>query len=274
MSNKKRLYLNGCSFIDSEYILNDNSPLCNIFYKYGSIEQPYASIKTSVGGHSNEAIFRRTYIDILKNDFDFVIISWSHPERYFITDLANDIDYNILKEESDKQIGSHTYKDRIMYGYEGQIPYHTKNGNEILKFEPKGTDDTIFYTLSLHQLLKLKGIPHIFLNMGKLDEKVLFARESWIKFIDSKNYFSINPIDSILEKMKFSYVEYLQQLTGKEMIKDVDIMRLKKENNIDNVLDLKTDNPYVRDLAGHPSELGYDLFCKDLYDFIIKENLV
>jgi hypothetical protein len=100
----------------------------------------------------------------------------------------------------------------------GQMVYTTEVANagrklgleqaqrlELLKFEPKGTDDTIIYTLSLHNLLNSKNIPHLFMNMGKLDSDVLSARENWLQDIDPKNYLSVNDDDTILQKMSFCF---------------------------------------------------------------------
>lgn len=262
---KKRLYWNSCSFLDNISIIDNINPLSNVFDN-----SKYGSYKASIGGSSNEAIFRRTLIDISKNNFDFALIAWSHPERFFITDVYNELDYNKLKEDGDRQFFA-TKWNEVMYGYENQIPHHTKNGAEILKLEPKGTDDTIIYTISLHNFFKQKGIPHLFLNMGKLDSNVLSARHSWLDGIDSKNYLSLNDDDTILKKMQFSFVEHFLELDEKSLIKDEEIKKLNdlgKLNNSDNK------KIYTSDDSGHLSELGYQTISKYIYQHIVKNNLV
>ena len=262
---KKRLYWNSCSFLDNISIIDNINSLSNIFDN-----GKYGSYKASIGGNSNEAIFRRTLIDISKNNFDFALIAWSHPERFFIIDIHNELDYNKLKEDGDRQFFA-TKWNESMYGYVNQIPYHNKTGAEILKLEPKGTDDTILYTLSLHNFFKQKEIPHLFLNMGKLDSNVLWARESWLNGIDSKNYLSLNDDDTILEKMQFSFVQHFLELDEKSLIKDEEIKKLNdlgKLNNLDNK------KIYTSDDSGHLSDLGYQTMSKYIYQYIVKNNLV
>lgn len=266
--NKKKLYWNSCSFLDNDGFINQNNSLYKIFNTEAN-----GSHRASVGGSSNESIFRRTLIDISKNHFDFALISWSHPERFFVTDIYNDLDYEKLKEDSDRKF-FRTKWNESMYGYKHQIPYHNKDFAEILKLEPKGTDDTIMYTLSLHNFFKQKGIPHLFLNMGKLDSNVLWARESWIQFIDPKNYLSLNDNDTILEKMKFSFVEYFLNLGGNQFMNDKSVSILKNTHNIDSISELENANKYTTDIAGHLSDLGYNTLANYVYEYIIKNNLV
>lgn len=266
--NKKRLYWNSCSFLDDESIIDSTSVLSEIFDNTGS-----RSYKASIGGSSNEAIFRRTLIDNSKNQFDFALIAWSYPERFFITDIYNDLSYDELRKDGDRQFFA-TKWDESMYGYCNRIPYHNDGQAEVLKLEPKGTDDTIFYTISLHNFFKQKGIPHLFLNMGKLDSNVLWARESWLDGIDSKNYLSLNTNDSILEKMQFSFVEHFLKLGGNQLINDKDVSVLKKIHKIDNVFELENTNPYTTDIAGHLSKLGYEVLSDYIYKHIIENNLV
>ena len=271
---KKRLYLNSCSFMDNDEILADNSPLVEFFKKMPTNfkweENP--SHKASLGGSSNEMIFRRTLLDILNNDFDFVIIAWSHPERYLTTHWEA-IDYKKLKEDGDRQLQGVNYTDP--YFYVGGIPGHGGTQNmESLKFEPKGTDDTILYTLALHNILNSKNIPHLFMNMGKLDSKVIDARQNWIKHINPKNYLSMNDNDSLIEKISFSFVEYFINLGGTDFIKDREIALIKKEKNIDNINQILHKNPYLIDIGGHLSDLAFDIIYKLIYEHIIKYNMI
>lgn len=266
--NKKKLYWNSCSFLDTDGLIGEDKLLYQLFNP-----EFYGSHRASVGGSSNESIFRRTLIDISKNNFDFVIIAWSHPERFFVTDIYNELDYDKLREDGDRQFFANRW-DETMYGYRHQIPHNSPADVEILKLEPKGTDDTIIYTISLHNFLKQKNIPHLFLNMGKLDSDVLWARESWLREVDSKNYLSLNDNDTILEKMKFSFVEHFLKLGENELIKDKDVANLKKIHKIDTLFELGNNNPHTVDIAGHLSDRGYKQLDEIIYNHIIKNNLV
>lgn len=275
MESKKRLYWNSCSFLDSDEIALELSPLYNIFTTpHHDITKLERSYKASIGGSSNESIFRRTMIECSKNKFDFALIAWSHPERYFVTDIYNELDYKLLREEGDRLSFPTKWNEKHMYGYCSQIPYKANGSTEhsdILKLEPKGTDDTIFYTLSLHNFFKQKGIPHLFLNMGKLDSDVLWARESWLDGIDPKNYLSLNSTDTILQKMQFSFVEYFLNLDNNPLIKDKEINKLSNLGKLDTS---NTKKIYTTDESGHLSDKGYHTISKYIYEHIIKNDLV
>jgi len=271
---KKRLYWNSCSFLDTEAILH-NTALNKLFTNVENEPIDRNSYKASVGGSSNESIFRRTYIDILKNKFEFVLICWSHPERYFIVDNNVEIDYQKLKKDADEHFFK-TKWDEQMYGYQHQIPHHSNISNDTLKFEPKGTDDTIFYTLSLHSLLKEKNIPHLFVNMGHLDSDVLTARQSWLEYINPKNYMSLNSDETILEKMKFSFVKHYLTISGNEFIKDKQIAEIKKISP-DSLLPIINDDTnylWVTDIAGHLGQRAIVDFSNKIYNHIIENNLL
>lgn len=264
MDIKKRLYLNSCSFLYADYtipggnyLLSKKSILSKLFTE--------SSYIASGLGSNNEAIFRRTLIDCSKNDFDFAIIGWSHPERTLLVDRRINIDYKILKEESDLNFLG-TGPRKPTYGYIDKIPGENDEHNMFLKFEPKGTDDTILYTISLHNFFKQRNIPHLFLNMGKLDSNVLEARKSWLNGIDKKNYLSISIGDDILEKMKFSFIEHYGKKAGKIVVKDLDIHKYKflEDNN----------NKWVVDIGGHLGESAYDDLFKLIYNHIIENNLL
>jgi len=267
---KKKLYLNSCSFMDNDAITSDSSPLKE-FFKNTNIEN--GSHKASLGGSSNEMIFRRTLLDILNNNFDFVIIAWSHPERYLVPNINLELDYNKLKEDGDKELQGVHYNDP--YCYIGGIPGHGANKNmELLKFEPKGTDDTILYTLSLHNLLNSKNIPHLFMNMGKLDSNIIKARKNWIKHINPKNYLSMNDNDTLIEKMSFSFVQHFIELGGNEFIKDREIALINNEKNIDNINQILHKNKYLTDIGGHLSDLSFKIIYQKIYNYVIKNNLL
>ncbi len=275
MDSKKRLYWNSCSFLDSDSIVDEYSDLSKIFSTYHhDITKSERSYKASIGGSSNESIFRRTMIECFKNKFDFVLVAWSHPERYFITDWTCELDYDKLKADADSLYFPTKWDATHMYGYQSQIPHELNDvvkSTNILKLEPKGTDDTIFYTISLHNFFKQKGIPHLFLNMGKLDSNVLWARESWLNEIDPKNYLSLNDTDSILQKMQFSFVEYYLRLDNRSLIKDVEINKLNFLGKLDKS---ETKKIYTKDDSGHLSDIGYMEISKIIYNHIINNNLI
>lgn len=269
MDIKKRLYWNSCSFLHADfmfgkkYILSKESVLSELFGESSHI--------ASVMGSNNDSIFRRTLIDCSKNNFDFVIIGWSHPERALILNSSIKIDYTKLKEESEEQFLG-TGPNKGLYGYTDKIPSENDGNDLLLKFEPKGTDDTILYTISLHNFFKQKNIPHLFLNMGKLDSDILDARYNWLNGIDTKNYLSVSENDTILEKMKFSFTEYYANKAKKIVVKDKDIQRNK-------ILKGNSDAEYVKtgwiaDIGGHLGKLAYDDLFTIMYNHIIKHNLV
>ena len=271
---KKRLYLNSCSFMDDDGIVCERSPLKKFFnfipQSSKFVNNP--SHKASLGGSSNEMIFRRTLLDILNNDFDFAIIAWSHPERYLIPNMNLKLNYDKLKEDGDRQLQGVSYNDP--YSYIGGIPGHGAGRNsELLKFEPKGTDDTILYTLALHNILNSKNIPHLFMNMGKLDSNIITARENWIKHINPKNYLSINDDDTLLEKMSFSFVQYFIELGGNQFIKDREIALINKENNVDNIKEILHKNPYLVDIGGHLSDIAFDIIHQKIYEHIVNNKI-
>jgi hypothetical protein len=249
--------------ISPNYILSENSPLSKLFCS--------SSYIASGIGSNNESIFRRTLIDCSKNNFDFAIIGWSHPERSVILDKKIDVDYVKLKEESEKDFLG-VAPNRGLYSYIDNIPSQNVGNYSLLKFEPKGTDDTIFYTLSLHNFFKQKGIPHLFLNMGKLDSDILFARESWLEGIDPKNYLSVDDTDDILKKMSFCFTEYYAKKAEKTIVKDLKIHEFKSlSGNSDKEYE-KTG--WIMDVGGHLGELAYNDLLNLICNYIIKSNLI
>lgn len=271
--DKKKLYWNSCSFLNAEemlsknYILSKNSPLSNLFYPFYQTCDRSSHIASSMGS-SNETIFRKTLIDCSKNNFDFAIIGWSHPERNLIYDNS-DINFEYLKKESEKKYYN---EDKRKYGYCDKIPVDVKTDYHLLKFEPKATDDTIFYTISLHNFFKQKQIPHLFLNMGKLDSDVLWARENWLQQIDCKNYLSLNDNDTILEKMKFSFTKYYADKAKKSIVKDIDIANYKRlKGNSD---DEYAKSGWIMDVGGHLGDIAYNDLFNLMYNHIVKNNLL
>lgn len=263
--------MNSCSFLyadytigGGDYILSEKSILSKLFTN--------SSYIASGLGSNNESIFRRTLIDCSKNNFDFAIIGWSHPERTFILNNSINVEYDKLKEESEKDFLG-VAPNRRLYGYTDIIPSENNELNTfLLKFEPKGTDDTILYTLALHNFFKQKGIPHLFLNMGKLDSNILSARESWLQGIDRKNYLSINDDDNILQKMSFCFTEYYAKKAEKIVVKDSDITKYKSINGNGDEEYEKTG--WIMDIGGHLGPLAYDDLLNLIYDYIIKSNLI
>jgi hypothetical protein len=267
----KKLYWNSCSFLnadvmfDKKYILSEKSPLSNMFLPFDKNNN--SSYIAAVMGSSNESIFRRTLIDCSKNNFDFAIIGWSHTERSLISDNRIDVRYEKLKEESEKN-----YLGDKPYPYTDIIPSGYVHNASLLKFEPKGTDDTILYTISLHNFFKQNNIPHLFLNMGELDKNVLSARESWLQNIDCKNYLSLNDNDNILEKMKFCFTKYYATKAKKNIVKDVHIETFKKLKGNSDIEYEKSG--WIMDVGGHLGKLAYDDLFDLIYNHINKNNLL
>lgn len=267
MDIKKRLYINGCSFLyNGESFLLKENPLYKLFVESNHPNKDLASYNASAAGSDNESIFRRTLIDCCKNNFDFAIIGWSHPERGLALENILKIDFEKLKNSSESDFFGDGSMYKKLYGYINVLPSDTNDKffYSNLKFEPKATDDVIFYTIALHHFFKSKNIPHLFLNMGKLDSDVLLARENWIKEIDVKNYLSVNDTNNILEKMQFSFTEYYAKKALKPIVKDIDIHAFKSlDGNSDMEYEI-SGNGWIRDVGGH---LGYTAFY-DLFNLM------
>lgn len=276
--DKKRLYLNGCSFLynGQSFLLKEN-PLYKIFNETNHSNKDLTSYNASAPGSDNESIFRRTLIDCCKNNFDFAIIAWTHPERTLSLYPDLKIDLEKIKKDSESNFFGDDSMYKKLYGYLTLLPSdkHDVYSYSKLKFEPKATDDTIFYTIALHHFFKSKNIPHLFLNMGKLDSNILSARENWINEINPQNYLSLNNNDTILQKMQFSFTEYYAKKVSKPIVKDIDINSFKSlEGNSDDEYEL-AGNGWIRDVGGHLGYLAfYDLF-QLMYNHIkIHFNLV
>ncbi len=270
----KKLYWNSCSFLDTNIVDNLN-PLGKIFYPLNKSNENKFSYKASIRGSNNDSIFRRTLIDCSKNDFDFAIIAWSHPERTLAQNqyALLDLNYEKLKKESQKKFLERTEKDTIFHGYIDVIPSNSDIDN-MVKLEPKATDDTIFYTIALHNFFQNKGIPHLFLNMGKLDSNILEYRYDWLKLIDKKNYLSIDDNDDILKKMQFSFTEHYAKKSTKPIVKDSKIEKFKSlKGNSDEEYEI-FGNGWILDVGGHLGNLAFEDLNNVIYNHIIKNNLV
>lgn len=265
MDIKKRLYWNGCSFLTTNEFFSEHNPLKQLFNTTTEKDKNVASFCAASPGCNNESIFRRTLIDCSKNNFDFVLIGWSHPERSLRVNNMVNLDLEKLKTESESK-----FIIEPLYAYINYIPSNSEDYS-MLNFEPKGTDDVIFYTISLHNFFKQKGIAHLFLNMGKLDSNILWARENWLKEIDPINYLSLNEDDSILEKMQFSFTEYYAKKALKPIVKDINIRAFKS-------LDGNSDREYettqwIKDVGGHLGILAFKDLSKIICNYINKNNL-
>lgn len=228
---KKRLYWNGCSYLHNIEMFKPTNKMFSLFNPFGKKGETEKSLSytSTIQGSGNDSIFRRTLIDCTKNDFDFAIIGWSHPQRYLLKTKYLDVNWDTLRDFSEKDFISNKIEDN--YGYSNYVP--TTEDFNPLKDEPMGTDETILYTISLHHFFKQKGIPHLFLNMGKLSSEVLWARESWLKGIDSKNYLSINDSDTILQKMQFSFIDFFYEFDMKTPYKNG--LTIDKDGHLSNI---------------------------------------
>lgn len=259
----KRLYWNSCSFLDTESILY-NTELNKLFSEK-------SSHKASVSGSSNETIFRRTLIDCSKNDFDFALIAWSHPQRFIVSDTTQELDYKKLKEESYNNFFPN--KLNQLHGY-NETPMSYAHYTHLHKFEPMGTDDTILYTIALHNFFQNKSIPHLFLNMGVLDSNILSARETWLKYIDDKNYISLNDDDTILQKMQFSFTKYYIEKAGLTILNEEKLHNLLEKNNCKLHDTDYFKNSWVYDFSGHLGNLAIKDISNKIYEHILKNKLL
>jgi hypothetical protein len=267
---KKRLYWNSCSFLDTESILH-NTELNKLFTNVQNEPFETLSHQGSVSGSSNKMIFRRTLIDCSKNNFDFVLIAWSHPQRNVVSDITEELDYKKLKAESDNSF----FPNRLnqLHGY-NENPMSNSFYTNNSKFEPMGTDDTILYSIALHNFFQNKSIPHLFLNMGILDSKVLSARENWLKYIDPKNYLSLNNDDTILEKMQFSFTKYYIEKAGLNILNDKEMSDLLEKNNNNLRKTEYFKNSWVYDSPGHLGNLAIMDISSKIYEHILKNKLL
>jgi hypothetical protein len=249
-----RLYYSGCSYLDDNGIIDDGTKLSKLF-------KINTSIRATQGGSSNEMIFKKSYLNILKNDFDFVLIGWSHPERSIRFNLGTDMDSITMKRESNSDLITSNFNN-----YESILPGHGNVGASQFKFEPHGTDDTIIYTTILHNLLNQKEIPHLFINMGKLNKDVIDARIGWLELINPKNYYGSGTIS---DKFKFSMIE---QFVNDEMnVANISDNSVAKYGSNEIPLELQK---HIRDTSGHLNKDGYSKLSEYLYQYIIDNALI
>lgn len=245
---QKRLYIGGCSFMQSPCLLSDTI-LTDYFGRNSEV------INNAEGGSNNDAIFRKAFFDVQKNQFDFVLIGWSQSWRIDkVLDIFDkDIDYEKkLSEEAESEIL------KTSHFYTGIIG-NDKNYRKFSHFEPEGTDNVIMYTIILHQLCKSKNIPHLFISMGDISRTTLSGRKEWLKFIDSKNYFGEG---TLVNKMSVcttnQYFERHAKVFG--------------ENFTDETYNAP--NSFIRDNAYHLSMNGARILAKEILTHILNNQIV
>jgi hypothetical protein len=152
-----------------------------------------------VGGSSNTQIFRKALFSIMKSDFDFVIIGWTQSWRHDKSFIGDNTD-NLLEESYKTILNSENGYTQII---------GSSHNSEHCNLEPQATDNVIMYTIVLHELLKLKNIPHLFITMGELDSNTLNNRTGWLDLIDSKNYYGEG---NVFEKMNYSITNSFKKM--------------------------------------------------------------
>ncbi len=170
--------MGGCSFLEHPNILT-NTELANHFGPDAEV------INAATGGSNNDAIFKKAFFSLLRNDFDFVLIGWTQVWR-----ISKVLDIYHPSDEYKKILTAESYESILKTTeYYTQVVANDRTGNRFSHFEPEGTDNCIMYPIILHQLMKQRGIPHLFISMGDIIPYTLNARPGWLEFIDTKNYF-------------------------------------------------------------------------------------
>ena len=245
MFNQKKLYVGGCSFLENPNILL-NTELSDHFGPDPIV------INAASGGSNNDAIFRKAYFSLLRNDFDFVLIGWTQVWR-----ISKVMDVFESSPEYEKLLTEESYQS-ILEGtqYYTAIIGNDKNYNRYSHLEPEGTDNCIMYTIILHRLMKEKGIPHLFISMGDVINYTLKARPGWLEFIDTKNYFGTGELK---DRMSFCVTNHFQ--------------REHKKMFGENYHDSTHTHPLslIRDNANHLTDRGGRLLAKQILEHI-KEN--
>lgn len=242
------VYQGGCSFLKSPDVFVDT---CLSDYFAESL----VNINNSKEGASNTQIFRKALYSIMKSDFDFVIIGWTHSWRNDKSFIEEDMNYKNINK---LLIESHKNILNSEFGYESIVGNSNKNIH--CNFEPQGTDDVIMYTIILNQLLKSKNIPHLFITMGQLNTDVLNNRKGWIDLIDSKNYYGDG---NIIEKMSFSITNYFYE---KHINENYEITKAGSNE--------LTSSGYIIDNTPHLNYNGSKQLAELIKEYITKNNIL
>jgi len=243
-----KVYQGGCSFLKSPDIFVE-SELSNQF------GNDLINVNNCREGSSNAEIFKTAFFSLMKSNFDFVIIGWTHSWRHHkvMNEIEfNDINSKILEKESNFNILN------SMFGYQQIVGNSSKNIH--CKFEPEATDDVIMYTAILHNLLNSKNIPHLFLSMGELNNEVLKNRTGWLELINPKNYFGKG---NILEKMNNSITN------------NFCILHIEEGHTIHNSgSGMYYSSGYVRDKTNHLNYNGAKKLAEIVKNYIIENQLI
>lgn len=243
----KQIYFGGCSFLEKPNIF-ENDVLLNHFGKDSIV------INNAKSGSSNDQIFRKAIFSILKNNFDFVLIGWTQCWRIdkVLDVYENTSEYReLLMEESNSSI----LKTSNFYS---QVVANDKMYNRFCHLEPEGTDFTIMYTTILHEILKTRNIPHLFLSMGDIMPYTLEAREGWLQLIDKKNYFGTGDLK---ERMSFAITNHFYNEHLKIFGESTGMTWTHK-------------NSLIRDNASHLSDNGGRVLAEMISNHIIKNKIL
>ena len=245
MFNQKKLYVGGCSFLENPNILL-NTELSDHFGPDPIV------INAAAGGSNNDAIFRKAYFSLLRNDFDFVLIGWTQVWRISkVMDVFKE-DTAYLKALTDESYSSILNTTQ----YYTAIIGNDKNYNRFSHLEPEGTDNCIMYTIILHRLMKERGIPHLFISMGNVFNSTLGARPGWLEFMDTKNYFGSGELkDKMAVCMTDEFHNEHKNMFGENY----------HDSTYTHPLSL------IRDNANHLTDRGGRMLAKQILEYI-KEN--
>jgi len=237
--------MGGCSFLEHPNILT-NTELANHFGPDAEV------INAATGGSNNDAIFKKAFFSLLRNDFDFVLIGWTQVWR-----ISKVLDIYHPSDEYKKALTDESYSSILnTTQYYTAIIGNDKNYNRFSHLEPEGTDNCIMYTIILHRLMKERGIPHLFISMGDIIPYTLNARPGWLEFIDTKNYFGTGELK---DKMAFSITNHLHR----------EHKKMFGENFKDSTYTHALSS--IRDNANHLTDRGGRILAKQILEYI-KEN--
>jgi len=237
--------MGGCSFLEHPNILT-NTELANHFGQDAEV------INAATSGSNNDAIFKKAFFSLLRNDFDFVLIGWTQVWR-----ISKVLDVYNSSLEYKKILTAESYESLLKTTeYYTAVVGNDSIGNRYSHLEPEGTDNCIMYTIILHHLMKQRGIPHLFISMGDVIHYTLNARPGWLEFIDKKNYFGEGELK---DRMAFSITNHLYTEHKKMFGENF------KNSTYTHALSS------IRDNTNHLTDRGGKILAKQILEYI-KEN--
>jgi hypothetical protein len=153
MSSKKALFV-GCSFTADSGFTPENQPKYHWPHLFCQ-QTGYQLINYAIGGMSNDEIFCRTSEAIIVDQFDLVVVMWSHIGRRWVY-------------QSEKNVDDFTIIN-------GGVPKGFQNNSEYTKTYAKlhysffdnsyvNTKHWLLKCLALESMLQYKNIPYLFIK--------------------------------------------------------------------------------------------------------------